>query len=503
MPPERDIEKLLQAAAARRRREAGAPFDLHPATRRLLQGEVARQYRTPPRARLAWLPFLARHRFPIAFAAGLSVVLGLGVWLFQPRTGRNPRAGTVALNETAKRALDLGALAPAVAKVQKGPAAPSPGAPATVAQVVAPAKPAAADVRSRLVSRGEAKDVSAARAEPERQALVDAVTVASAVAPTATPSASPVPGADGREIASAKAEAFGSPYRWALPSERAPASEVPALKTGALAAGDASRSFTAPSASAVGGLTVDRWGGNAPLVPPAAPVTALNGASAAPAGAVELSYGEFVRAPATELRLTRRFAPLAERAGAGTAAATAPPAVLEHFRVERVGERLEIIDRDGSTYAGRVGPASAPSVALADEAFARDKVDGAQRRGTLNRGGAGVGAPLAAGSRTSAAADVKASELGQSVFSFHAVGTNRTLNQQVVFDGDLFILTNAPAPPALTPAAQAVAAAPAFREAAPGQTARPTSQLQSLRLRGQAVIGGQRKVEINAVPVTR
>ena len=40
--PERDIEKTLRAYAKKRREEAGAPAEMHPATRRLLQGEVAR-----------------------------------------------------------------------------------------------------------------------------------------------------------------------------------------------------------------------------------------------------------------------------------------------------------------------------------------------------------------------------------------------------------------------------------------------------------------------------
>jgi hypothetical protein len=43
MEPERKIEKVLRALAKRRRDEAGDPFDLHPATRRLLQGEVTRR----------------------------------------------------------------------------------------------------------------------------------------------------------------------------------------------------------------------------------------------------------------------------------------------------------------------------------------------------------------------------------------------------------------------------------------------------------------------------
>ena len=42
--PERPIEKLLRACGQKRRDEAGAPFALHPATRRLLQDEVSRRY---------------------------------------------------------------------------------------------------------------------------------------------------------------------------------------------------------------------------------------------------------------------------------------------------------------------------------------------------------------------------------------------------------------------------------------------------------------------------
>src|SRR5271169_4036029 len=59
MPEERDIEKTLRAWAKRRREDAGAPLDLHPATRKLLQDEVARLKTVPRRersllARILW-----------------------------------------------------------------------------------------------------------------------------------------------------------------------------------------------------------------------------------------------------------------------------------------------------------------------------------------------------------------------------------------------------------------------------------------------------------------
>lgn len=42
MEPERKIEKWLRAYAKKRKGQSGGPFDLHPATRRLLHGEIAR-----------------------------------------------------------------------------------------------------------------------------------------------------------------------------------------------------------------------------------------------------------------------------------------------------------------------------------------------------------------------------------------------------------------------------------------------------------------------------
>jgi hypothetical protein len=47
MEPERNIEKLLRAYAKKRRAQAGDPLELHPAARRLLQGEIARHTPKP------------------------------------------------------------------------------------------------------------------------------------------------------------------------------------------------------------------------------------------------------------------------------------------------------------------------------------------------------------------------------------------------------------------------------------------------------------------------
>lgn len=73
---ERQIEKLLKSAGARRREQAGTP-EMHPATREMLQTEVRRQYGDAPLRKrgafgmlLRWLPRLA-----------VFVALGACAWL--------------------------------------------------------------------------------------------------------------------------------------------------------------------------------------------------------------------------------------------------------------------------------------------------------------------------------------------------------------------------------------------------------------------------------------
>ena len=75
MPEEREIEKQLRAAAQQRREDAGGKFELHSASRRLLQGEVVRvrgQKSTPPR-RVFWPRF--------AWGTAMLAVLAVGVWV--------------------------------------------------------------------------------------------------------------------------------------------------------------------------------------------------------------------------------------------------------------------------------------------------------------------------------------------------------------------------------------------------------------------------------------
>ena len=83
MEPERKIEKLLRAYAKKRRADAGDPLELHPAARRLLQGEVARRAKKldeEDASMTLWELF--RQRWSLL--AGFALLVFFGAALFLP-----------------------------------------------------------------------------------------------------------------------------------------------------------------------------------------------------------------------------------------------------------------------------------------------------------------------------------------------------------------------------------------------------------------------------------
>ena len=84
MEPERKIEKLLHAYAKKRRSDAGDPLKLHPATRRLLQGEVARRTPKTDADEEASVTLWELFRQRWALLAGFAVVVFFGAALFLP-----------------------------------------------------------------------------------------------------------------------------------------------------------------------------------------------------------------------------------------------------------------------------------------------------------------------------------------------------------------------------------------------------------------------------------
>src|SRR5688572_3433962 len=80
MPSEPDnrMDDLLKTYAKKRRDEAGEPLDLHPATRRLLQGEVAKLRPASIQKPRPWFTFWLAYWPQLGAAASILLVLGVG-----------------------------------------------------------------------------------------------------------------------------------------------------------------------------------------------------------------------------------------------------------------------------------------------------------------------------------------------------------------------------------------------------------------------------------------
>src|SRR2546423_8288015 len=83
MPSESDkkIEELLKAYAQKRRQQAGPPLELHPATRRLLQAEVANRRKSTGGKAPSFFELLIQFWPRVAFAATIVVGLAAVLWV--------------------------------------------------------------------------------------------------------------------------------------------------------------------------------------------------------------------------------------------------------------------------------------------------------------------------------------------------------------------------------------------------------------------------------------
>jgi hypothetical protein len=163
-------------------------------------------------------------------------------------------------------------------------------------------------------------------------------------------------------------------------------------------------------------------------------------------------------------------------------AAPARP-VLASFQLQQAGSKLQIVDGDGSVYSGSV------------------RLEDAVRRVRSAKAEAPA-ATLAAKAPVEAPAQTTASSLdsdrpASQNYAFRVAGTNRSLNQRVVFTGNLVPDTN------LAVALQvstnlSLEGGPGGAQNAPAQQG--LLQLNNSRISGKVVIGTGQAVEINALP---
>lgn len=496
MEPERHIEKLLRAYAKKRRDQAGAAPELHPATRRLLQGEVAR--RAANRGEDSFLlTIMAVLRRRLVFAVCVVAMALVGAALVLPAlSNAKSKSQTFSAMSNLKQigmavqtfADDNRRFPSTLAEVKSalpdkvlidprngqpfiyvaGAKSPSNMEPASVLAYSPADKKGRmvlyADGHVAKVSREQFEELSTrevaliatagdrARREladraPERRFSRSAPT-ASAEAPAPAKAAAPASlGVEEAKMKLADSEAGGLSKRElatrtvdiARKDESIPeAQPAPATSSGSAVAADSLKSAPALplEKAAAQTLAVQYYFSNAQryvqVQPPSVPPPAS-------------------RSLATPL-------PKA-------------PAVLAAFQMEQNGGEIRVVDQDGSVYNG--------TVELTNAAFAP--------------------AP-AAGQNLSFAKEAQVPDAaGASVqnYYFRVSGTNRSLQQNVMFTGNL--------------AAAADGALLNWQSnAAPGiggqYQARPANQLQlplgNSRITGTAVIDNRREIQVIAVPAT-
>ena len=433
MEPERPIEKLLRAYGKKRRDQAGAPFELHPAARRELQNEVSRRYGATAPHPGSLAVFLARFwpRLALVSASAFLVILVGGI-LLNRETRRSPAKMMARKDSVLQPDMVPQTEAPkedrSVASRERtivpAPAIPPPPAATSAVQPARELQPSAAE---SLVAR---KAESAPSNDRDQRRLESELPAAPSSLPGTAPSmardsaksiamapAAPMAPAPSRDVSNrVDATASQAHDKTKETADNFTSSNRPASNSNQLAlnlntaiGGLAQRSYqqsTLDSLPSVFPTTnVARYG----------PFAAVSGLQAA--GRV---------ADQQALLRQQSVAPgTATSAPAGPAGT--PSAVLASFRVEQSGGQLRVIDSDGSVYSGYVVAAARGS---AIPKLAEDS--------SLSNAAASVSASLPTNSFDFYGA------VPPREFSFRVSGTNLTLNQMVVFTGDLSGPSNAP-----------------------------------------------------------
>ena len=492
--PERPIETLLRAAAKKRRDEAGVPFELHPADRRLLQGEVAWKFARPRPDTRPFAVLLGQLWPRFAWGIGILAVLGLSVWLLLPPPGHAKPEALLARNQPVSEAMPAKepppapTLAPVTTAPPPAPSAKQKSAEAAYVETPAPARAS----QARQLGAAPpllAKDTTVTEEERNARDKLELAALAQladqekkAQMQLAAPSGTPAPAPAGA-VNGALAARYGLANKPPPPAV-VPASppEPPAVATTPPAAGAALAEGSAKpaddrsdqAASQYNSLATLAWA-NRPTPTPAA----TDGLSEPAAEALEKTKA---------FALTQRFVQAASAASAQAMFADkATPAhpVLASFQVEQTGSQLRIVDGDGSVYSGYV------------------QLAGADRRARLVKAEAPAAALAARAPeevlKRKTASSLDLDRLASQSYFFRVAGTNRSLNQKIVFTGNLLTATNlASSLPAATNLS--LGGGLGGSQNAPAQPG--LLPLLNSRISGKVVIGSGNAVEINALPAT-
>lgn len=494
MNDERPIEKLLRRAAKKRSDEAGLPPALHPANRRLLQAEVARVHPKPDAPQQsAWTGLWVMLTQRWIYAVGVVVVLTVATiailpGLLKSKPELHLAQGLPGLAGRELERAESAAMAPespaATLTVMDAARIPGPSGggnfmPLTDAPTIPPASaPAARFERENSERRTAGTDDMARFAD---------TTIASGTL-------QPAPAQTGGEAKRMRTEAPAAPVTRSAPASVTFRAE-PARDFGLSGGGGGS---TTPMIAAESGLKAE----SSQLAADSAvtvnkefdslDTATVKQAVAAPAastlGALE-DKSWIARGGGAEsergIRNSQSFSNLSvdqtppARARAVPARKDLVP-VLVNFKIEQQGRQMQVIDGDGSVYQGVVDEPNT----LYKQVVARQE----QRLSATYENNLKFQSPKASGSVA------KKSEPANYYF-YRVEGTNRSLNQNVVFTWN-FVPTN-----------EAIAAAQLNYEEVLRKTdaTKLPSQfpalLENSLINGRAQFGEGKEIEVNAVPV--
>jgi hypothetical protein len=383
MEPERKIEKWLKAYAKKRRTQAGEPFKLPPATRRLLQSEVARDQPKPEdedESVSLWEIIRQQWAILLSFAACIFLV---GMIFFHSVSEANKRAELAKVSGTK----EIGSNLPAVASEDKFQSSLGEKKDLGLAHHGLAGEPTnpvlLADNQKAMVNRDTEYSTNNAPSP----------TVAMTVTPSAAPAVSESIQATPLEV---------SPGAAAAPS--------PPIVEG----GDYTMTRRPESSVAVSnGLNGSYASRPAPpLVAAAAPggsfpnsQLAEQSSEAIPAAAppVEMPPSE-QNAVTFSSQIASRKVEETQLAFKNSVAPSRMAPVLENFQMQQNGNAIRLVDQDGSVYDGWLQPVN-------------QRIEKAKNQ-------------------TAPAANGRALPLTQNYF-FNVYGTNRTTKQSVSFAGNL------------------------------------------------------------------
>ncbi|HTX20483.1 MAG TPA: hypothetical protein VMD27_01290 [Candidatus Aquilonibacter sp.] len=452
MEPERKIEKLLRAYAQKRRANAGGPLIPHPVTRRLLQDEAARRA-SPPDAEDDSVSLWQLFRQQWAFLLGFALVIFFAAAMLLPAisTAKHKVQSIAAVSDLKQ----IGAAAQLAAEQNNGQL------------------PASLDALTNGFVAGKIltdpvsgkKFVYVAGGENLDDLSNNAVLAYS----PGDENGCAVLFADGRVEYARGAQLAGLTNQESLPvalAESVTGEEINSVSAPtaiamakALAPTNTGTTILAANSvenqrepAVVNGSGKMGFALNSPVASP--PPIAADRRLAPATGLLQTNAAQFAETAFLQMRLALK--PTASFQDSLAISNRAP--VLENFQMRQSGADLAVVDSDGSTYRGSL-----------------------QFGNGTNRGAVGGEMEAPAARR----------------FFFRVAGTNLTLKQNVVFTGNLLVISNA------------TAGLPQSLSLASGLVASPRSALTNqlpwpdLRIEGMAVIAGTNAIPVSAAPLPR